>query len=458
MVVVVILVFVVIWNFDIHKILFVKSTSQNAGDSAALVASRWQAITLNLVGDLNIMNAIAVSYGDTAAQDSISNIQARICYSGPMIGFMAAQQAAKNNGVYQNQDFTDILIDHARAVRNDYPSAVGADGEPLFPEPYPGCWTDYANMLDLVAADGVAAGPDNVRLYTDHAGGHYLLMKDYYNAVAGKIWCWFFNNAPELLPDYLNFFPCWWAPLPDIPPLEYMNSEIFGLGLVKRRTSLDSLVTPSSFMDVVADRDSSMASTNIPATTNGVAATWYCYDSSLWTKWTAMSVTGPDAFPLTGPVKAKYDYAGADAAVRIEAEAGRITPGSHGTPVTNTIVWSAAAKPFGYLNETERPNSYSIVLPAFHEVALIPIDAASSSSGGGYDIEWRRHIMKHLPNYMENGPGASTCWYCQQLVTWEQESFRQEGVIWLSTNSWRCNVPGGPGSGGWRGGGTRRGH
>lgn len=460
MVMLVILIFVVIWNFDLHKILFVKNVSQNAGDSAALVAARWQGITLNMIGDLNIMNAIAASSSNTAAMSAISNIQARLCYAGPMVAFMAAQQAAKNNGVFQNPEFTDLLRDHARAVLNDYSTAVGPDGELLFPEPYPNCWMEYGTMLQLICDDGVAVGPDNVRLYTDYAGGHYLLGKDFYRAVSGKIWCWFYNNAPELLPDYRNFFPCWWDPLPDIPGIQYMNSEVFGLGLVKRVTSLDRLVSSARFMPIVQDRG--FAATNIAAFTNGVQATWYCYDSGFWTDWTAMSVTGPDAFPLTGPVKPQYNYAGADVAVRVEAEANRITPGAGGTSVTNTIVWSAAAKPFGYLNEADRPNSYSIVLPAFREVALIPIDAASSSSGGGYDVEWRKHIHLHLPNYMQNGPSASSCWYCQQLFAWENPAFRREGVVWLSTNSWRCKVssgPGGPGGpGGWRGGGTRRGH
>ena len=58
--VVVILSFVVLWNIDLHKVIYVKSLSQNAGDSAALAGARWQAITLNLIGDLNVMQAVAL--------------------------------------------------------------------------------------------------------------------------------------------------------------------------------------------------------------------------------------------------------------------------------------------------------------------------------------------------------------------------------------------------------------
>lgn len=55
----VILFFIVLWNFDLHKTIHVKNVSQTAGDSSALAAARWQGLALNLVGDLNIMHAVA---------------------------------------------------------------------------------------------------------------------------------------------------------------------------------------------------------------------------------------------------------------------------------------------------------------------------------------------------------------------------------------------------------------
>ena len=47
-----VLVFIFLWNVDLHRIVAAKSLSQNAGDSAALAAARWQGTTLNLVGML----------------------------------------------------------------------------------------------------------------------------------------------------------------------------------------------------------------------------------------------------------------------------------------------------------------------------------------------------------------------------------------------------------------------
>jgi len=455
----VILVFVVLWNYDLHKILHVKGLSQNGGDAAAVMAARWQGITLNLIGDLNIMQALAITSGDSATSSAITNIQARLCYVGPMIGFMASQQAAKNNGIYSNPEFTQLLEEHARKVREDYGDDAGS-GEALFPPPYPGCWEEYAQMLELVAMEGVAVGPDNVRYYGDAIGGHILLDMGFYDAVAAKAWCWFYHHAPNLLDDYTDYR--WWPPLPEITHRHYMNSEIFGLGLTKVESALTSFTDTNTFAAVASERGFAGGPSAEAADTPAV---WYCYGGGAWAGWDAMNTSGPDRFPLTGPVRPQYDYSGADAAIRVVSETGRLTPGAGGDTITNTITWTSAAKPFGHLNEADRPNQYSLVLPAFREARLIPVDAASSGSGGGYDLEWRHHIEEHLPEYLQHGPQPYNCRYCASLRTWELPAFRAEGRAWLKVN-WRlCTLPGGgggggggPGPGGGRSGGARRGH
>ena len=454
LVVLVILIFVVLWNYDIHRILYVKFLAQNGGDAAALAAARWQGTFLNLAGDLNIMQALAMSTGDTNTVASISDLQARLCFVGPMIAFMASQQAAKNNRAYVNEEFTEYLREHADEVRNDYSRMIGDDGELLFPEPYPGCWDEYADMLDVIAGNGVAAGPDNAQFYMDATSGHYLLMVDFYEAIAGRIWCWFFRDAGNLLEDYRNFQPCWWPALPDIELRERVNSEIFSLGLSKLDTRFSTEVDFDMASALATERGF-----DTPLTTNGLnsTATWYAYDQGRWSEWTAIDSSGEDSFPVIGPVKPRYNYAGADAATRIEAPVDRLTPGPGGSTRWDTIVWSAAAKPFGYLNEEDPPTFCNIVLPAFHQVRMIPVDTSSAPYGGGYNISWRRHIAEHLPDYMRYGPPATTdCWYCSQLITWEDPEFRDGGVEWLSTNSYLCTLPSYGGR--YRGGGTRRGH
>jgi len=452
----VILFFVVVWNFDLHKIVFIKTISRNGGDAAALVAARWQGVTLNLIGDLNLLHAVAL--GTDAADETeqaILGTQARLCFVGPMIAFMASQQAAKNNGIFQNDRFSDWLRKHAHEVRDDYTRRTDPGAPMLFPEPYPDAWKEYAAMLELIASDGVAAGPDNARYFSDYSGDHYLLMQGFYDAIASRDWCWFYRHAPHLLENYRNFFPCWWDPLPRIEHAEYINSEIFGLGLSKESAELTDLADWSAVADVAADRDISIG---YGGGALDKPATWYCYNGGAWQDWKAMALTGDDPFPGTGEVRPQYDYTGADSVVRVEATATRLTPGAGGSKVTKKITWTAAAKPFGYLNHDDRPDHYSLVLPAFHEARLIPIDASSGAGGGSYDLDWRKHIEQHLPNYMNRGLGGldGACWYCSQLRTWEDASFRQEGVNWLRKNSGRCKETGGFGGGG--GGGSRHGH
>jgi len=452
----VILVFMALWNFDLHKLLHVKNVSQNGGDAASLMAARWQGISLNVVGDLNLMQAIALTTGDANTVGAISNIQARLLFVGPMVALQASQQAAKNNGIFANPDFSAFLHEHADVVRNEYTAISGITGQMLFPEPYVGAWEEYADMLDLIANDGVAAGPDNMQLYSDNGGGHILYDIGFYDAIAGRNWCWFFNNEPTLLNDYVNFFPVWWPPLPPPPFNEYLNSEFYGLHLSKSDTTLAAMGLDQTALNTLGPERG--FSTGISTGAMHLAATWYVYGDR-WHDWDAMSVSGPDAFPIVGPVKDVYNYAGADAAVRVEATTGRLTPGLSGATTSNTISWTSAAKPFGYLNETDRPMEYGLVLPAFHDIRLIPVDASSAPAGGGFNLDWRRHMEDHLPDYMGNGPFAlpAGCYYCRQLRTWENEAFRQEGVDWLATNSGRCIATGG-GGGGHRGGGTRRGH
>ena len=97
------------------------------------------------------------------------------------------------------------------------------------------------------------------------------------------------------------------------------------------------------------------------------------------------------------------------------------------------------------------------MLPAFRDVRLIPIDAASSGGDGSFDLEWRRHIDEHLPIYLATGRRQGSCRYCANLDTWERAAFRREGSDWLRQYSHLCTLPA-PGPGPGRGGGTRRGH
>jgi hypothetical protein len=452
--VIVALVFIVLWNFDLHKILSVKLRSQNAGDAAALAAARWQGATLNLIGHLNVLQAVALmdallrEDGDWSEARLLADLQARLCYVGPLIGFSAAQQAAKQNNMYVNAAFTSRLSSHARSVIQDYPMRFGVPPYENSPSP-PTAWDDYAQMLMAIAANGVAADAENVRRYTDYANhNHLLLNPSFYDAIASRDWCWFFFNALAELRAYGSWRD--WPPLPVITQPEPMNSEYFGLHLMKAPT-LETLPGLSrSATRQLLDELERLSGRSLSQEVARVETDWFAYRPSDWGRWTDFI---PADFPFEGRVKAEYDYLGADAAVRVETHSTRLTPGSH----ADAITWTAAAKPFGFLEGPVPPNRWGLVLPAFHEVRLIPVDTSTAGAGGSRP-GWAEHLYDHLPRYVERGPEALVggCFYCAQLRTWENDDFRRAGLEWIEEFSAGCRRPtgGGPGSSG----GTRRGH
>lgn len=444
-VVLVIILFIALWNFDLHKILAVKFVSQNAGDSAALSAARWQAISLNLVGDLNIIQAVAIMNAMSGTEESdaaatISELQARLCYAGPMTGLMASQQAAKNNGLHDNDAFTSFLTDHAGKIRDDYPSFIT--------EPYSGCLEDYADMLEAVCNNGIAAGPDNMMLYNDYIGDHTLLNRSFYDAVATRDWCWFFFNAYELLCAYSGSGD--WPPLPRVSNPTPINCEFFSLHLTKSTHTLDSTSLIELMNVLKADRNLTGDPVD-QGTIGDTSATWYGYDS----QWDQTFAMARSSFPTAGSVKPQHNYVGADAAIRTSTTPDTRTPGGK----DHIITWTAAAKPFSQLTGDDKPNAYGIVLPSFNDVRLIPVDASSAPWGGSFDIALRTHVEDHLSLYLTMGSAGlvSTCWYCQQLTKWEDPVFRADGIAWLLQNSSQCTVSEG-GGGVEDGGGARRGH
>jgi Flp pilus assembly protein TadG len=459
-----VLVFLLLFNIDLHRVIQRKTQAQNAGDAAALAATRWQAATINLVGELNLMHVLAlagVPEPDRASIEAITNMQARLCFTGPLAGLYASQVAAKNNHIYVDPDLTGLLRDHVTLIRTQYAHLVDENGEAYYKEPWPGAWTEYADMLEAICADGIAVGPDNAQFFSIPQGAHILLSKDFYEAVLGLSWCWFYLHHPGLLESYNSYHD--WPPLPDINPNTYDNCEIYGVGLHPVTAKLKHLFTEEMLEEIVTQ--SGLATEGVPDLNNtnvmDSAETWYMYKSGVWGSWDSIKPTGDFPFPAAGEIRPEYDYAGADVVIRLSAVVDRTTPGT-GTQQAE-VNWTAAAKSFGYLEsgeEKRRPDSAAgFVLPAFRNIRLIPADTASGSQGSTSDVEWMIHVTRHLKPYLEIGKTEpANCSYCRALVTWEPRSFRQIGIDWLSVNSYRCRIPSGGGGGGHRGGGSRRGH
>ena len=457
-----ILLFAALWVADVHHIVFTKNKTQNAGDAAALAAARWQASTLNFQGELNLMHAMAIAAGDYETASVVTQTQARLAFTGPMTAVAAAQQGAKLNGMFVNEDFTDFVREHASQVRREYNAQNGG-----IPEPYPDAWHEYAIMLDAIADDGVAAGIDNAFFFNDPMGAHLLLQIEFYNAIATRDWCFFFRHASNILEDYTSYR--WWPALPPVDPHSFSQGEMLGVWTQPGEVLFDQ-IHKSGRARSAAEK---LGIDFVPlADTNDLQRLgfWQFYNMGRWPDWSVMK---DPSFPIDGELRAEYDYLGADAVTRVEAEIDRLTGDSRprrrrrdnaafhdfDDTVSDTVIWTGAAKPFGYIESDEGgrepPHIAHLVLPAFREVRLIPIDASTGANGGAFNLSWRQHCELHLPKYIESGVTSPGCRYCRNLVTWENPLFRQGGSAWLTTNSWRCTIspPGGA-----PGGGTSRAH
>ncbi len=436
--VVVIIAFIALWNFDLHKIIYIKTSSLNASDAAAIAGARWQGITLNILGELNIAQAVALddalmhptgnpSLPDFSKALAIAELGSRIYYAGPMVGYAAAQQAAKNNGAYVNAIFTTRVHHYANTVRRH------ADGNALR--------LDYADMLDAVASEGIAA-------VANETIDHPWTSKKNYKSIESLAWC----SLQQLLRTYGD-----WQ---TFPPLIFTDPLVVNTHSITMLAALDGWMGDPGIptkalqqLSTAADKSLSteLLATNIPPV---VPATWFCYDNS-WNSWSS-SLTN---FPFITPIKPQYDVAGAAIIMRVSAD----PPPSYFNKSSHHVTSISAAKPFGYLNGSVLASAYGIILPAFHAARLIPIGSALREVPPDDDPEnvaLDDHVENHLPLYLKYGPTgiqdlAPFCQLCRDLLRWEDPIFRTTGLAWLSTNTCPHNTGGGGGGGG---GGSRYGH
>ncbi len=454
------LIFLALVNVDVFLALRGKSRLGNAGDAAALAAARWQGITLNLIGALNLERIDALCrYADMPetieeVSGGILALQERIAFAGPLMGLYAASQAARRNGATTDPGITRIVDEAAsRASRLSAP-----DGS-FWPEK----WQDYATMLRQVRGEGLAAGCDNARLLdlTVDFHGHTLYYRGFYEAVEGEDWCYFFIYDMESL--LANFKA--WPPPPEPRPIDADNPEFFGT-LVRRsffpiyrsREELRTLASAYGLANVTDDKLDDAAKIS-----SSIANVWYSYDLSDmdgWRAWTEMDPAGPEEIPVLSAPKDEYNVFGATAATRVIGELDALTPG---VP-EKAIVWTAAAKPFGFRDAAgyKEPVTrldgklFPIVTPDFSAVRLIPLAGASEGRLGMADESWVKHVREHVRPYVETSyKDTRHCRYCRILEKWDDPEFRRKGADWLKDNSDQCLVTGGHSA---QKGGTRHAH
>ena len=274
----VILVIAIMVLFDVQRIMRGKIRVMSGIDAAALTGAEWQKHTLNIIGELNLIKACTVLISDSIygiggdpenflkvnvsedateaeiaaaiqkarqelaqlkkSADMLTEMQVRVSFVGPLIGFGAAQQAAKNNGLPHNRNCTEYLIDFYELIMDD-----DIYGNPdIVPQTYHNyAWRyPYANMIFALAgsrdrdnATGAAVGTmvkhmGMPNLYADPPTNPnfiaYLQLRAVMDAIAANDWCML---KTLLDADDSAFLGKWWGNIKINPNRDFLGcSEI----------------------------------------------------------------------------------------------------------------------------------------------------------------------------------------------------------------------------------------
>jgi hypothetical protein len=452
MMVVLIGLLVVIWNFDLHRVITAKIRVRNATDAAALAAARWQGITLNMIGDLNLIQAAILS-NEAESQAGLPTFQvpseirelhelrARLAFIGPLAAYSIAQQTAFENGAFHDPALAEDVRFLAEEIREQ-------EGY----QPYDNAFDDYAELLELLADNGVAVGA-----FTPRIPAHPLTQEKFYGAIAQALagwWCPMHDYEYEL-ENYDGIDS--WTKL----DTEFDYNYVFDLKLdeftsvaanadIGSRPSVTSFETPDEFETALSNYLAITEETGIVPTFGqpdyayvgmyprepDADITWHVYNGSWARRWPKPTYYDEETdeeggqFPLRSAVRPEYNYIGAVAGLSMSTPVGR---GILSTTDNETVdlVYKAKAMPFGSLESnggTETPYYLGIVFPSFEDVRLIHSDIG----GRVLSAAFYRHMVEHLAAYLEGGPEASDpdCRYCKLLRKWETLD-RETGLEWL---------------------------
>ncbi len=424
----VILLVMALFMFDLQYFIRLRSRSQTAVDSAVLTAAGWQGRSLNMIGELNLVKASTLMLADVLPTDDatmqaakvmaedqlISEMQTRITYVGPLLGYLAAQQAAKNNGMRPVDEFTNSMAKH---LGSSFDDTFG--GNQLYMEIYKDQipyfnydWTEgYRTMLLMLITEKLAVKVVNTRYLAGQPlligeGAALLMDPAFYSAVQTKNYCWFINRS-IFEADVFDFGN---MDVEDNPSAYFPGSEFLNL-YVKFQQSAVNLTTLQPYLD-----DRSLTPID-PSQPGYDQISWAIFDNAGhgWTDTSSYSYINQY---LRSPFREEYTYGGAATRMFCEAQPSLLTGrwswkyGEEEVPsdsLGDELQWSstdfgnnnasfqdygermsgaekklenlrnrqsvyssAAAKPFGSLDTGVGPHEAGIVLPVFDEVRLIP--------------------------------------------------------------------------------------
>lgn len=255
----VILLLIILYAFDVHNVIRAKLKVDVAQEAAAMTGALWQRETLNLLGEINLLKASALLLEGAdgwktplpdkekeeekwrsemqARVDLLTEMQTRISFMGPLIGFAAAQQAAMNNGLTRVPNAFGTYLELLK-VDKRYDEAQG--GAPRYINNYD--WKEpYINMVTTINDFGIAVYPNarvagmpetfpkqlaNPNFYTELLNAAEAIAAD----DPPKRHYWYLSNSLLRSMDDKDFQGKWWN-------IDYsrnrfpMESEIFTVGV-----------------------------------------------------------------------------------------------------------------------------------------------------------------------------------------------------------------------------------
>ena len=278
LVMILILLFAIFFFFDIHNVIRGKMKLETAEQAAALAAARWQAESLNLIGEINLLIATEnvllsenITVPDTDifkdnAEDgedilenkkyargharvlALNEMQSRITFIGPLLALAAAQQTAKNNGINPVKESGDH--DEPRNVADDfeqYQRRLNSDnniytsGNNLNINGY--AWKEpYKILIREIQSNGIAVRPNAMVVGIEGLQPAFLGDASLYSAIIAcskgyPAWCHW--RLRQLIKEDDSFFENW-PPMPDFSFIRFsQQSEIYPLEL-ELRTDLTS--------------------------------------------------------------------------------------------------------------------------------------------------------------------------------------------------------------------------
>lgn len=302
-IVMLILTMAILFMFDLQTIVRGKMKLETGEQAAALTAAKWQKASLNLIGELNLVKACNILLDDIvprqpnapndpnkvikSASSCITEMQSRISFVGPLIGFGAAQQAAKNNGMAVNAALTNEMNQYIEKIMVD-PRYTPEGGVPDYISGYH--WREpYISMLTAIMEQGIAIRPNGRFPGLEGVDPRWLTSDTLYRAINNHLWC---NPTLNTLVKYPDSYWSgkWWN-------IEFSNtnfpdeSEIYTLR-IKYTGARNS--RPDTY-DVAENDIARLASErgmNVSDWDTLSNVTWCTYDSSWYQN--SADYNGPD--------------------------------------------------------------------------------------------------------------------------------------------------------------------